>query len=355
MLHLVSHRLEIETFSFLNRHKLICWTVYAVSTILFFLHAYATTVRFLQKDIQQIVTPFRNESLPMPLVKLQLDSLRKNLIDGNSLPKALMTFDFALDNEIIPAWAYVEVHALRQHYGLVNQIHLAGLKNFQEYENKNFTFDDAKKFWPLKSSVAEAGGIIIRGTFDATNFIGSGAEGEEQDYISAKVSSFETDSPSSSTIGLPNYQLLPCEELQIAISLEYYSLINRQGSPCRNDYPPELETLLKKPIAPQSLYNPVFAPDLPYDVETCKLMCSTKYWLPKCGCFPFPEIWRYAGKPANLTQCLPFGENSSQCFNPSTPSEIIKACHCFPKCVGYRFRVVAAEKIHHEEGISFRD
>lgn len=352
MLRLVSERLHTKTFHFLGRHKLICWTVYIASIILFFIHSYVTVARFLEHDVQRIVTTFKNDSLPMPIVMMQLESVRKKLPDKNSPPLVQIQFDLSLDNQLFPQWALVERRSTFQHYLAANLIDYQYLTEY--FKQSNITDVKANRdvfenAWPLKSYLNFFGGIAIQGKLNASQFI-EASTSNEGDFILAKIASFDTDSPSVSAVGLPYYQLLPCEELQLAIALEYHSLRSRSGSPCRNDYPQELLDLIKSPLTPELLYNPVFAPNLPYNENTCKLMCMEKYWLPKCGCYFSPEIWRYAGKPANFSQCSPFANNSSICLNPVTPVEIIDACKCFPRCDGYRFRVVAAEKIRHKEG-----
>src|SRR5271156_991902 len=83
MIRLVSNRFHAETFAFVSQNKIICWSVYLISIIFFFIHVFVTTKRFLQHDTQPIVTTFLNDSLPMPIVKLQLDSLRKNFGQKN--------------------------------------------------------------------------------------------------------------------------------------------------------------------------------------------------------------------------------------------------------------------------------
>ena len=120
------------------------------------------------------------------------------------------------------------------------------------------------------------------------------------------ISSFETDSPDSSAIGIPNFQLMPCEEIRISLALEHYTLLNRSTSLCRDDYPEQIKSMFNATMTPDLFYNPAYAPNLPYDPWICKTMCISNYWLPKCGCYIYPEAWLYAGKSADITPCRSF-------------------------------------------------
>jgi hypothetical protein len=131
-------------------------------------------------------------------------------------------------------------------------------------------------------------------------------------------------------------------------------MINRPEKPCRDDYPDELmKALFKLPMQPENLYNAIFAPKLPYSKYTCDAMCHVNYWLPKCGCYVFDEIWLHAGKPNQTIVCPRHGENctSGEQTIRATPISEIEKCECFPKCSGYRFRLAAHDKINYGVGM----
>lgn len=226
-----------------------------------------------------------------------------------------------------------------------NQIDLWSLKQ------ENRTLDDAKAKWPLRSynmSNIPERGLLILGLIDASNFIETPDAQNNVDSISIVVSSFQTDA-TSSAIDIPYYQLLPCECLEIALALDHYALMNQKQSPCRDDYPEDLKSLLKQPMEVENYNNPVFVPRLPYDEETCEQLCAVKYWLPKCGCYVSKIAWKYAGSPANVTVCEESGINCTIDWL-HTPLDVFKECNCFKKCNQYRFRVVGDDKIRYSVG-----
>lgn len=202
--------------------------------------------------------------------------------------------------------------------------------------------------WPLQTNFGSGSkrGFELNGYFDATDF---GTVGNV-DNITIWISSFETDSPSSTAIGIPFFTLMPCEEIRISLALEQYSLLDRPTSRCRDDYPQQLKSILNENMTADLFYNPAFAPQLPYDQYTCNKMCLASYWLPRCGCYASPEIWLYAGMPANISRCPWFGENCTQRTTTDAPWEVIEQCECHPKCNGYHFRIVYNEKIRYSYG-----
>lgn len=74
-----------------------------------------------------------------------------------------------------------------------------------------------------------------------------------------------------------HFQLFPCDEISIAVSLQHYQLKDRPNSPCRNSYPPDLQRWLKNPMEPGDFYNSILAPELPYDTRTCNKLCISNY------------------------------------------------------------------------------
>lgn len=139
-------------------------------------------------------------------------------------------------------------------------------------------------------------------------------------------------------------------------TVKHNTFIDRSDSPCRNDYPLELKQLLKDPLEPKDLYNAALAPSLPYDPRTCESICATKYWLSKCNCIMFPEVYLYAGSPENLVVCPAENVNdpNDTCvyYNAELalpPNEYTK-CKCYKRCQGYEFTIVGYDKIRHSLG-----
>ena len=138
--------------------------------------------------------------------------------------------------------------------------------------------------------------------------------------------------------------------MELYIALQHYTLQNRENSPCRDEYPESLKTMLANPMPESLFYNPLNAPNLPYDPNTCGNLCDAKYYLPKCGCYINVESWIYAGKPENATVC-PFVTKNQTCNqNLRAPPTEISKCECYQKCTSYKFRLVAADKIKYSLG-----
>lgn len=270
-----------------------------------------------------------------------------------------MHFDLLYDNTPAPEWFSTEFHTQIQHGIIANVIsceHI--LHNNVSYcaETAPSASDviDLTEDWPLRSNMEKliSGGISIIGSFDATDFKESPdvSSDKNYDFITLTVSSFETDSPTSSAIGVPNFQLLPCEELHMSLALEYHTLLDRPNSHCRNDYPDELKALLKLPITPNRLFNAMLVPNLPYDKLTCNKLCSSKYWLQKCGCFVDSEIWGYAGQPENSSLCANTVNNCSRSNGFETPTAVLAECKCYEKCSSFQFRITGTNKIRYSYG-----
>lgn len=352
MLQLLAVKLAVQTVPFVTIHKIIFWIVFVVSTGLFCFQSYIYVSKYLWYEVQMIITTKQNESLPLPVISLIHTSNRHENHSAVIPPVQLTLTSFSMNNTNIPAWATSSFVFFR------NSIHqkmwLANVFNYSHLNSANLTLQDAKQKWPLKAEVAgssESGKIALHAEFNATNFIEYPDANGNYDYIEVAVSNFEIDAPADETI---KFQLLPCESIEIVVALEHFTMINRTEKPCRNDYPENLwKEFLKFQIDPQYLYNPIFAPDLPYSEYTCNAMCHVKYWLQKCGCYVFDEIWFYAGKPSNTIVCQSNGE---KCTNreetiQKTPMTEIKKCECFPKCSGYRFRLGPYFKMHYGVGM----
>lgn len=285
----------------------------------------------------------QNESLPLPVVSVMHASVR---IGNWSAVKPTVQFEVTTlkkMNKSIAEWAYKVVKNTSG-----EQMWSANILNYFYLDNDNITLQNAKQRWPLKAEAAGSPnyGITVIASVNATNFIEYPDMDNNYDYIEISISNFETDAPSDSNI---KFQLLPCEKIDIVVALEHYTSINRPENPCRDDYPDGLlKALLKLPMHPTDLNNPIFAPDLPYSEYTCNAMCHTNYWLPKCNCYVYDEIWLYAGKPGQTMVCPRRAENctSSEETIHKTPISEIYQCKCYPKCSGYRFRLAAHDKMN---------
>lgn len=266
-----------------------------------------------------------------------------------------MFFGLLKDNQEFPEWAINEFHTETQDAIVANQVYFTSENKNMAISGTSTTGDekiDVSSLWPLRTSLENsyAGGITVSGVFDATNFTESSdiSKDENYDLITFIISNFETDSPTTSAIGVQNFQLRPCEELHISLTLEHRTLLDRPNSHCRDDYPPELKKLLDLPMTPGRLFNSIFAPDLPYDKVTCDKLCAAKYWLPKWNCFIDSEIWNYAGQPKNISICA-----NSHYINLSsveTPAAAFVDCKCYQKCDSYQLRIAGNNKIRYSYG-----
>lgn len=169
------------------------------------------------------------------------------------------------------------------------------------------------------------------------------------DYIHLHVSSFESDYIGTTLgIGVPQYSLLPCENLMLSVSLQHQKRMDRKASRCRNEFPSSVTGIFKSKLAETDLFNPIFAPNLPYDLLTCNRLCITAYWLPECGCYMNWMSYRYAGSPKNMTICSSSSPNEANCTKwhgeTSTPPEVLPACECFPRCDEQSFYVVNEQR-----------
>lgn len=146
---------------------------------------------------------------------------------------------------------------------------------------------------------------------------------------------------------------MPCEILYVGLALEHHTLLNRIESPCRDEYPIHLQYLLRQPLTVDQLTNPIFASrDFPYDPEICEDMCVADFCLKLQGCFARINIWHYAGKPQNQPLCNASIDNTNCTVDTvvDLPHFALERCGCHPKCISYKFRVIAEDKIRHSLG-----
>lgn len=79
----------------------------AATTAIFFYHSYTIISRFLKFEILELHEVIYNESLPMPLVAIYLESWRNA---NSSSPFAEMRNEAYLNRKPVPSWAIVESH-----------------------------------------------------------------------------------------------------------------------------------------------------------------------------------------------------------------------------------------------------
>lgn len=210
--------------------------------------------------------------------------------------------------------------------------------------------------WPLATEYVTGerdNGFWLEWWFNSSNFIES-TDKNEKDDLELKIVSFDSDPNDITDMkGVPEFlQLVPCDKMTVAISLQQYHLINRPESPCRKDYPSKLKKLIMTPQKPQWLYNAMLAPNLPYDRRVCDNLCMVNYWLPICNCVISSDIYSYAGGIDNhsVAQCsLDITENGNKTCVPFfasslTPITEFAQCKCHKRCDGYSFMVSAYDK-----------
>lgn len=195
---------------------------------------------------------------------------------------------------------------------------------------------------------------MITGYLNATDFIEYCRDFDDNDnncdWIYLYISSYENDYTGTSLgIGVPQYTLLPCENLMLSIALEHQVRIDRETSRCRQEYLPAVTRIVKPVLEPKDLFNAIFAPTLPYDQLTCDRLCTAKYWLPKCNCYMSWMSHRYAGSPANMTSCASWSDDATvNCTkwhgNTETPSEVLTACECYPQCEEQSYNIVNEQR-----------
>lgn len=232
-----------------------------------------------------------------------------------------------------------------QNYNILSVNELNKLK----LQSEGISVEDARTQWPLRSEKSQNFfdfGVKITVVFNATTYYEVLSSEGNYDIIRLVVSGIDNDRESSA-LELPYYEMMPCERLVLVLKLEHHKSLNRPSDPCRNDYPSYIESFLAQPIA-DYLRNPVFAPHLPYDRETCIEICETKHLLPICGCMYGNNAWHYAGSPPKISICAEEHRTANCTF--TTPDQVIKACLCYPRCEQYRFQVVAQQTLKFNYG-----
>lgn len=324
----------------------------AVAIALFIYHSYTIISRRLRREILQVHKAVLNESLPMPIVTVQLDSHR---MPNSSRSIVKIRYEAFLNKKRLPKWAF------STSYGSDEEIEFGRQDNILVNVVPPEDYLYAKKLgqWPLRMHYAngrrESGFQIIGYINSIANFTETREDGDE-DVIMLKIRNFAFDSVGGTdTKNLPGYfQLFPCDDISIAIRLKHYSLMDRSESPCREDYPEDIERLLKKPLKPEDFSNSILAPELPYDPVACKYLCISKFWLPTCNCIMFPEIWGYTGRQSNMCPQINYYDMDDNCSAMNAPLSMPAAeyakCQCYKRCEGYEFAIFGYEKIRHSPG-----
>lgn len=123
---LLSTRLDKKAFAFIDHNRVLFFIIFSLSTGLLCYHTFLLVARYLKYEIQQTITVVREESHPMPIVKLQLDSFRQNVNVSAKVPVKLDVLQLLLDRKEIPSWAYIHSFGrqppLNQFYVDVNRI-----------------------------------------------------------------------------------------------------------------------------------------------------------------------------------------------------------------------------------------
>lgn len=254
----------------LSFKKAVYSIIFIISTAVFLFHAYIIIIRHLKYEILEIHKVIYNDSLPMPVVSMSFESMR-NL--NNSFPFAEMSYKATIDKNSVPDWAISHIHDRSQNW-LIDAVMVNAVAP------ANYEIAKSLGEWPLRVHYAtgkKESGFKIYGSLNTSNFIGN-QPNREGDRIKVAILSFDSDTNDlMNTYGVPEYfELLPCDELSITISLETYKFINRSESPCRDDYPPEMKAVLKDKLKPEDLFNSILAPNLPYDPGTCESLCVIK-------------------------------------------------------------------------------
>lgn len=103
-----------------------------VATTTFSYYVNEKVHRFSRHEIEQSSSSKKSQALPLPVVLLQIHTLR-----NSKNPPVEMRFQALLDNENLPKWSLIEFHETTEHYILANTIDNAAI-------GPNFTLEEAK-------------------------------------------------------------------------------------------------------------------------------------------------------------------------------------------------------------------
>lgn len=344
MFRVLTTRLNETTFGFVAHHKALCLVIFVISAGLLCFHSFKLINRYLKHDVHLIETVVANTSLHMPVIELWLESSQSNSSVSPAVLDAKVNFlEPLLDGIPIKPWAYKKSTERMQNdvmvtYLIVNQINRDYL-NEQHNSIENFL-----PRWPLESYRFNNfdAGVYIEATISANSSNKFEYAADGSDKIIVRVNPFEANL--GTLIGLPEYEILPCEELSISMTLEHYQLKNRSNSPCRDEYPQHIAELIQQPDAK----NPAFFA-LPYDPAVCKILCKNKYSLAKCNCFLSIDAWNYAGKPDSIKLCSNTSLDVSLGCSDIT-NDVLENCSCHAHCNQTVVRISETQKYSYKTG-----
>lgn len=359
MFRVLTTRFNETTFTFVKHHKALCVVAFVISTGLLCFHSFTIINRYLRHDVNLIETVFTQNSLQMPIVELWLNfGLKSSKTNGSfppspSLGKTNGSFPLQafkvdinfsnplLDGNLVEPWAYEQSVNQRQNDAIVSYVKVNQI-NRDYLQNYSISIENFLPQWPLKSNRFNNfnAGIYIEAMVNAKNLIDFEDETGESGQITVRINPFQAGL--GILVGLPQYEILPCEELSISLTLERYQLQNRSNSPCRDEYPQYVADFIKNSDAK----NLTFAYQLPYDPAVCKMLCKSKYLLDKCKCFFSFDAWIYAGKPNDIELC------SAASPDPSTDCGeiVLENCSCHAKCNQTVVRINEVQKFSHAKG-----
>lgn len=323
-----------------NHFKLLHLFVSLGAFVLFAIQARSLFAHYNEQVYFRTMTTFSSEFLQWPELTLQIDMNRNESSTKAAYLPEVKKMHYSGS---IPKWAVTKHKARNQNYVTLNEV------NFQSTVSSNMTLEELRSQWPLKTHFRN-NQLHAWFNFSTENFIMHPDRDHNVDTISTIISSFESDSSSSSALEIQSFVLMPCEELHLYIALQHRTLKSQANSPCREDYPAIIQQMLPEHMDASLFYNSINAPYLPYDQETCVTLCETKYWLHLCGCYGSIESWRYAGKPANTTVCPRVANNCTTSIISRAPPAEVSKCECYPKCTSYKFHLIAADKIKYSLG-----
>lgn len=235
-------------------------------------HCYLAIDRYLKHPYMLEKVDIYQENLPLPITKLHIYSRRNETdsFESKNVTFSIMTrhendLNHFSESKLVPDWSYTEFEDIFDHYIELNRVDL------DHPSSQNV--DDIQAIWPYKISYTET--LRIMANFDAKNFVERKDENGNEDHIVLSLAAFDTNSEKKEIM----FELMPCEQLDVSVALEYYSMINKPNNPCRDEYPNEIAERLNATLPAHLMFNPVFATNFPYDADLCEVEKIIKNFL----------------------------------------------------------------------------
>lgn len=136
----------------LTKQQALLLSISIIATGLFFYHSSTILSRFLKFEIIQTSNAFYNESLPLPVIRITLNTERH---ENSSRPFATIRYTATVDNEALPEWAFnrssarVDKHLLQDYL----DVNIVSARNY-EYVKKHGG-------WPLSVNDCNSGDIAF--------------------------------------------------------------------------------------------------------------------------------------------------------------------------------------------------